>query len=131
MAVSSDDRLLYSSWSISATTAKKLVENLEEYKKNPPKYNILGNASVLAWSSATSSSDQPGHNCYTFGRTVLNDLEDNRIQLPKQRLQDWVFTAASRYLPDHQKKTSIEFTSSLIVAFGVVAVLAFFLGKNM
>ena len=131
MAVSSDDRLLYSSWSISATTAKKLVENLEEYKKNPPKYNILGNASVLAWSSATSSSDEPGHNCYTFGRTALNDLKDDRIRLPKQQLEDWVFTAASRHLPDYQKKTSTEFTLTLIVAFVVVAVLAFVIGKNL
>ena len=131
MDVSSDDRLLYSSWSISATTAKKLVKNLEEYQKNPPKYNILGNASVLAWSSATSSSDETGHNCYTFGRTALNDLKDDSIRLPKHRLGDWVFTAASRHLPDHQKKTSTEFTPSLIVAFGVVAVLAFVVGKNM
>ena len=129
MNVSCSDRLLYSSWSISATRAEKLIENLKEHKKNPPKFNFLGNVDVLAYSSAKSSSNEPGHNCYTFCRTTLNDLEDKRIQLPKQRLEDWAFTAASRYLPDYEKKTSIAFTSSLILALGVGGVVGFVLGK--
>ena len=46
------NRLLYSTWQISESTAKRLIQNIETQKKKPPKYNIVGN-SALAASSAS------------------------------------------------------------------------------
>jgi hypothetical protein len=93
--------ILYSTWQISKPTARMLIKNIEKQKEKPPKYNILGN-SALAASSATSSRNRTGHNCFTFAREMLRDLNDEYINLPEDTLGRWIYSATSRFLVDRQ-----------------------------
>ena len=99
MDVRRNDRLLYSSWPIPKPTAEVFLQNVEARQERPPKYNILGD-SMLAGSSATSSSKAIGHNCFTFAKKMLLDLNDPYIQLPADKIGEWVFSATSRFLVD-------------------------------
>ena len=63
MDVRASDRLLFSTWLIAKSAAENLIQMIEAQQKEPPKYHILGDNSVLAGSSAKSSSNPTGHNC--------------------------------------------------------------------
>lgn len=99
MEIQNGDCLLYSTYPIPKLTAQILVKNIEKQKDNPPKYNILGN-SALAASSAKSSSNPTGHNCFTFARMMLRDLGDEYIKVPGDTLDKWIYSATSRVLVD-------------------------------
>lgn len=100
MDVGASDRLLFSSWLITKSTARRLIENIEKQANTPPKYHVLGDNSVAALSSGKSSSNPTGHNCFTFAKKMLRDLDDVHIQLPEDSLETWLFSATSRYLTD-------------------------------
>lgn len=102
MDVRVGDRLLYSTWLIAQTTAENLIHMIQEQERNPPKYHALGHNSVLAEGSAISSSNETGHNCFTFAKMILRDLNDVFIQLPEDGLETWIVSATSRYLVDKQ-----------------------------
>ena len=106
MDVRDSDRLLYSTWLITETTAKNLTQTIKEHQKNPPKYHVLGDKSVVARGSAISSSNPTGHNCFTFAKMILRNLDDARIQLPEGGLDTWIGSATSRYLVDKQVSKS-------------------------
>ena len=89
MTIRKGDRLLHSTWQIPKPTGEVLVRNLKTLQDNPPKYNILGNT-MLAVSSATSSSNPTGHNCFTFSRMVLHDLHDDYIKITGNTLDTWI-----------------------------------------
>ena len=99
MEIRKGDCLLYSTWQIPEPRARILIKNIEEQKKKPPKYNILGD-SALAASSATSSRNPTGHNCFTFARMMLRDLNDEYISVPDDTLGKWIYSATSRVLVD-------------------------------
>ena len=128
MNIRQSDRLLYSTWQISESTAKTLKQNIETQKKKPPKYNILGNT-ALAASSASLSSNTTGHNCFTFARMMLHDLNDENIQIPQDKLADWVFSATSRFLVDNQSNGRLWFVGSVLVALLVGVVIGILLQK--
>ena len=107
MEIHSSDRLLYSTWAIPKSTAKKrMLNTVEALKTNPPKYNILGN-SALAACSASSSSNTTGHNCFTFARKILHSLNDDNIRVPEDTLDRWICSVPSRYLDDQQSNNEL------------------------
>ncbi|KAL9983536.1 hypothetical protein ACROYT_G005722 [Oculina patagonica] len=133
MDVRASDRLLFSTWPIAKTTAEILIQMIEAQQKNPPKYHMLGDNSVLAGSSAKSSSNTTGHNCFTFAKMMLRDLNDVYIELPDDGLETWIIgSATSRYLVDKQLTRRKWYETSsfqLTVGFLVGLLVAFFLLK--
>ena len=101
MDIRHGDRFLHSTWQISKSTAKNLIQNIETQQKTPPKYNVLGDT-ALARSKAAAKGKDTVHNCFTFARKMLRDLNDEYIKLPEDNLGDWICSAPSRYLPDKQ-----------------------------
>ncbi len=101
MEVRNGERWLHQTWHISEGTAQNFIKCIGQWKKKPPKYNILGN-SRLAAGSAIASSTTTGHNCFTFARMMLLDLKDECIEIPEGTLEEWVCSITSRYLVDKQ-----------------------------
>ena len=132
MKIENGDRLLSKTWPIQKVTAETLIKNIEAQQASPPKYNILGNT-MLAASSATSSSKDTGHNCFTFARTMLRDLNDEYITIPENTLDKWILSATSRYLVEKQvnnkswKTTTFALILALVFLAGVIT--AYFLPK--
>lgn len=132
MDVRASDRLLFSTWPIAKATAEMLIQMIESQQKNPPKYHFLGDNSVVAGSSAKSSSNPTGHNCFTFAKMMLRDLNDVYIELPEDGLETWIGSATSRYLVDKRlarRKWYEKSSFQLMFGFLVGVVVAFFLPK--
>ena len=129
MKIRKGDRLLHSTWQIPKSTGEVLVRNLKTLQDNPPKYNILGNT-MLAVSSATSSSNSTGHNCFTFAKVVLHSLPDDYIVIMEDTLDKWIYSATSRYLVDKQpinpRLNMLGFRSIFMFVAGVVAAVFLF-----
>ena len=129
MIIRRGDRWLYSAWTIPKATAKILIRNIKTKEKTPPNYIILGD-SALAFSSA--SSDPTTHNCFTFARMMILDLNDEYIEIPQGTLGKWIVSATSRTLPDKLLDEpwwdGVRFTVSLfvILALGIVVVAYLF-----
>ena len=86
MKVSKRSRLRHSTWSIPKQTADLLIANLKKQQKNPPKYNILGN---------TALANRGGsHNCFTFAKMMLHDLNKGYIHVPGDKVKEWIGSAA-------------------------------------
>ncbi|CAB4038209.1 periodic tryptophan 1 homolog, partial [Paramuricea clavata] len=101
MEIRKGDRWLHQTWHITKGTAHNLIQRINYWQKNPPKYNILGH-SKLAVSSATLSNNPTGHNCFSFARMILRDLKDENIGIPEYTLEEWVGSITSRHLVDKQ-----------------------------
>lgn len=132
MDVRARDRLLFSLRLIAKSAAENLIRMIEAQQEKPPKYHILGDNSVLAGSSARSSSNSTGHNCFTFAKMVLRDLNDPFIELPEDGLETWIGSATSRYLVDKQFTSRKWYkTSSFLLMIGFLAgvVVAYILLK--
>lgn len=115
MDVRASDRLLFSTWLIAKTTAENLIQMIEAKQEKPPKYHILGNESL----SST------GHNCFTFAKMMLHDLNDPFIQLPERRLDNWIGSATSRYLVDKQLRSQKWYKNPcFVLIFGFLAGIA-------
>ena len=133
MDVRASDRLLFCTWLIAKSGAENLIRMIEAQQEKPPKYHILGDSSVLAGSSATSSSNPTGHNCFTFAKMMLRDLNDPYIELLEDGLETWIGSATSRYLVDRQLRSRKWYeTPSFVLKFGFLAgtVVAYFLFKT-
>ena len=134
MDVRARDRLLFSTWLIAQSVAENLIQMIEAQQEKPPKYHILGDNSVLAGSSARSSSNPTGHNCFTFAKMMLRDLNDPYIELPEDGLGTWIGSATSRYLVDKQLTSRKWYKApSFHLMFGFLAgvVVAYFLFKTV
>lgn len=97
MNVKAGDKLLSNTWIIDKDKALSLIREVKAMK--PPKYNILGDT-MLSLSSAKSSSNETGHNCFTFAKMVLRNLNEPTIRVREDTLDRWVVSATSRYLQD-------------------------------
>ena len=60
---------------------------------------------------------------------MLHDLNDENIQIPQDKLADWVFSATSRFLVDNQSNGRSWFVGSVLVALLVGAVIGILLQK--
>jgi hypothetical protein len=88
MKIDKGSCLLYSTWSISEHRAQKLITNLEEKKKNPAPFDTLGDS----------------HNrSFAFAKKILHDLNDENIQVPGDRSEEWIVSASSRHRVDRDK----------------------------
>lgn len=133
MDVRASDRLLFSTWLIAKSAAENLIRMIEAQQEKPPKYHMLGDNSVLAGSSASSSSNPNGHNCFTFAKMMLRDLNDPFVELPEDGLETWIGSATSRYLVDKQLRSKKWYkSSSFLLIFGFLTgiVVAYFLLKT-
>ncbi|CAB4032993.1 Hypothetical predicted protein [Paramuricea clavata] len=110
-------RLIHQTWHIPQPTAEKLMQKIKAQQKNPPQYNPLGK-SALAASLGTSS----GHNCFTFAREMLLDVDDEYIKIPQDNLDKWIGSLPSRFLVNGRKWTRL-FT--FIAAAGAVMAYSF------
>lgn len=126
MNVRANDRWLYTTTNIPKATAKILLENLEKSKKKPPKFHVAGNKSVVAIGSAASSSNTTGHNCFTFAKKMLDDLNDVNIKLPAEGYETWIYSASSNYLVDQRFRSS---KFGLLPWFAAGAAVSFLLYK--
>ena len=131
MDIRKGDRLLYASWNISSDKGKQLVNTVTQAQAHPPKFNILGQRSLFAASTGASSSVATGHNCFTWAKSQLRDLNDPCIQLPMDDLQSWIFSATSRLLVDHQPPASFWYQRPVAIAamVGAAAVGGFVAGN--
>lgn len=133
MDVRASDRLLFSTWLIAKSAAENLIRMIVAQQEKPPKYHMLGDNSVLARSSASSSSNPNGHNCFTFAKMMLRDLNDPFVELPEDGLETWIGSATSRYLVDKQLRSRKWYKSpSFLLIFGFLTgiVVAYFLLKT-
>ena len=133
MNVRASDRLLFSTWLIAKSAAGNLIRMIEAQQQKPRKYHMLGDNSVLAGSSARSSSNPNGHNCFTFAKMMLRDLNDPFVELPEDGLETWIGSATSRYLVDKQLRSRKWYKSpSFLLSFGFLTgiIVAYFLLKT-
>ncbi len=80
------------SWSITKQQATALHNDILKDKANPPKYQVSGDASLVAKSSSVE-----GHSCFTWAREKLHNLEDERIRLP-EKYTDFIGAKTSLYI---------------------------------
>ena len=116
MEIAEDSSLVYSTWPISEPNAQKLINNLEMQKNDPPKYNVAG-STALAAGSATLVGYPTGHNCFTFAKMMLHDLNKEYIHVPGDKVDDWIISAASRFLVD--KRSRKERLRTYMIWFGL------------
>lgn len=105
MDIKETDRWLYTTWLIAKSTAENLIQNIKAQQQNPPRFHILGNKSVFAEGAAELTGNPTGHNCFTFAKKMLHDLNDPFIQLPENDLRTWIMSATSGYLVDRQSRS--------------------------
>ena len=106
MEIAEDSSLVYSTWPISESTAQKLINNLEMQKKNPPKYNVVG-ATALATASANLLGNTTDHNCFTFAKMMLHDLNEKHVQVQGDKVDEWIVSAASQFLVDNRHNVGL------------------------
>lgn len=101
MDVHRGSQILSTSWNVPQSAARQLLESIKAQQSDPPKFNLLGQSSLLAGSTASSSSTSRGHNCFTWARAQLNSLDLNYIVIgDMESRKDYVFARTSRVLPD-------------------------------
>ena len=79
-------------------------------------------------------SNPTGHNCSTFAKMMLRDLNDPYIELPEDGLGTWIGSATSRYLVDKQLRSGKWYkTQSFSLMFWFLAGIgaAYFLFKTV
>ncbi len=100
------------SWQIRKEKGLALKKNVETQQKRIDvgeeklPYELLGNNSLIAYSSRTS-----GHNCMTWAREVINRLGVEEVHVPVHFF-DWVATLPSHHIPD-PRRNSYSFWKSL------------------
>lgn len=132
MDIRETDRWLYTTWAITKSTAENLIQNIKAQQQNPPRFHICGNRSVLAEGAARFTGNPTGHNCFTFAKKMLHDLNDSFIKLTKNDLSTWIMSATSGYLVDRHQTWYKKLSFPLMLLFALaVIVVAYFLFKTM
>lgn len=81
MDLKQGDSIARQTWSINPEDGETLIRNIEKDQQNPPLFSIFGEKSILAGSSACSSSTNRGHNCFTYAKEKINQLNNTDIQI--------------------------------------------------
>lgn len=92
------------SWALTDAQAEALHQAAIESQNNPPDYQISGNHSFFA-----SSSSQTGHNCYTWARKLLIDLNHPDIKNDarmKTSLGDLLAARTTSHIAPEEKQSS-------------------------
>lgn len=85
MDLKTGDKIAQQHWFIDQVDALKLIDAITKDKERPPVFNILGKDSVITGSSAKSSSKEKGHNCFTYAKEKINDLNVLEIKIVSDR----------------------------------------------
>jgi len=88
------------SWGIQKDQAKRLCEEIKMDKIRPPQYHISGRESFLV-----RSRSQTAHNCFTWAREKLHNLNDERINLPIKAV-DFIGGKISLHLPSNNDRST-------------------------
>jgi len=80
-----DELALLPPWLIDKEDAQRLIDVISNDQKNPPVFNIFGESSVFTGSSAKLSSKERGHNCFTYAKEKIEELNvpDIKIECDK------------------------------------------------
>jgi hypothetical protein len=81
MDLTPNEQIACKTWYIAKEDAVNLISDIKKDKDNPPKFNILGEGSLLTGSSAYSSSTDRGHNCFTYAKEKINNLNCESVKL--------------------------------------------------
>lgn len=85
MDVRHNDTIAEQHWYIDRESALKLIGNITSDQNSPPIFNIIGKESFITGSSAKSSSKERGHNCFTYAREKIADLNIPEITVQCDR----------------------------------------------
>jgi hypothetical protein len=85
-----NDQLFYKNWIITPLLAKTLDDSIQQQVGIEVPYNILGNTSY--------SASNEGHNCFTWARDTLHQLNDPNIKV-EERWTDYFVANPALYLP--------------------------------
>lgn len=105
MSIRKGDQIFYSSWSLGKNQADMLLDSVKiDFEKNDLpkeqriKFHMFGKGNITTWSS--SSAD--GHNCFTWAREKLRELEHKEINasLQSDLFDVWIAAATNRCLKD-------------------------------
>jgi hypothetical protein len=79
-------------WYISKDKALELIQLVQQEKEQNIKipFNILGNESSLAKSSAKVSNKKLGHSCFTWAKEKLHAINDPSIQIKSNTIGDFI-----------------------------------------
>jgi tetratricopeptide (TPR) repeat protein len=80
------------SWSISREQARQLHSMVIKDKSNPPRYQKLGNESLIS-----KAVGKQGHNCFTWARQIINSLGEPSIHIEDKAI-DFIGTHTNLYL---------------------------------
>lgn len=98
--------LLSSSWQISSGETLAFIKSIEKKIRdnNFPKFTIVGHDSALGQISGATQSEEAGHNCFTWAKSVLLDLKEVKASgiLSYSSLQDWIGCTTSNFLRDNR-----------------------------
>lgn len=81
MSIKPGDEIVYKMWHINKRDAQRLISAIEKDQKKPPIFNIFGKNSIFAGSSAVASSKEKGHNCFTYAKAKIQELDIPSIKL--------------------------------------------------
>lgn len=132
MDIRKGDRISSTSWNISKELAKTFVETVIKEKEMPPKFNILGNRSILAGGTGFSSSVSTGHNCFTWAKEKIRNLNDPNIAIIEDDLTSYIFSRTSQLLVNPQQKLTLWYQKpiSIIAMVGTAAAVGYLIHKN-
>lgn len=111
----------YLAWNINKSEFSTLIAAIERDKKFPPRYNMRGDRTLKL---TNSQSLENAHNCFTWARKKLLDLNKQEIsrELHPEKI-DWIAAVPSYYLTTQQTfwtKRNMA-THTAIAATGFVA----------
>lgn len=81
MDLQGGETIMSRTWNIEKEDADRLIDAMKQDKLNPPVFNIFGKNSIITGSSASSSSKERGHNCFTYCREKIENLNVSIIRI--------------------------------------------------
>lgn len=110
----SGDNYYAMTWSLAKEKGEKLdkailADQAKEGTEEQIRYSLVGNQSAMT--SSNTGSSRRGHNCFTWARMKLIDLNDTRIQIPT-KWTDYIASRTSRHIKPLEKESTTKCTLS-------------------
>jgi hypothetical protein len=109
----------YLAWGVTQDQRDRLIQDIEEDKKDPPLYGVSGDLAKF------NSDSRRKHNCFTWAREKLVNLQEDEISNKLEPMfTDWVAAKTSFYLPDYPppfwKRKNVIIPSVTFIAGGIL-----------
>lgn len=126
MDLRENESIAYVQWPITRQNAFRLINAITRDKEMPPLFNIIGKNSLLTASSAHSSSKDRGHNCFTFAKAKIEELDVPTIKISCDNTayyMEHIAGITSLTLKNTNNSTSYcpYFAKVAVVGFGLLA----------